>query len=154
MKYLKTSLFFFFLSIPSPWDCQFQITRWKTYNVNRDLWLYKLTFWSSRKQFNLSKNLQALCQISTSHTKYLSLLISITQGERNLTFLGAQWAKNRGIDKSARIMVFWYLLAREDRQKLHNTGLRVKGSFNMPLSKRIIEQILFQNSKAGDTYGD
>ncbi|WP_047416491.1 YgcG family protein [Cellulophaga sp. Hel_I_12] len=146
MKYLKASLFFLFLSITRLGICQFQIPDKPT--VQQGVYDY-ISLLSEAQENNLVQKLKRYAD-STS-TQIVVAIISSTQGEE-INFLGAQWGQKWGIGQSAEDNGILILLAREDRKIAINTGYGVEGSLTDAMSKRIIEQIIIPEFKAGDYY--
>lgn len=87
---------------------------------------------------------------STS-TQIVLAIIASTEGE-NITYLGAQWGQKWGIGQSGKDNGILILLARDDRKIAINTGYGVEGSLTDAMSRRIIENIIIPEFKAGDYY--
>ncbi|MDP5228926.1 MAG: TPM domain-containing protein, partial [Cellulophaga sp.] len=146
MKYLKTSLLFVFISVYSIAFSQFQIP--DKPSEQKGVYDY-VNLLSDTQENNLVQKLKRYAD-STS-TQIVVAIISSTEGEE-INFLGAQWGQKWGIGQSAEDNGILVILAREDRKIAINTGYGVEGSLTDAMSKRIIEQIIIPQFKAGDYY--
>ena len=87
---------------------------------------------------------------STS-TQIVIAIIASTEGE-NIQYLGAQWGQAWGIGQEREDNGILVLLARDDRRIAINTGYGVEEFLTDALSRRIIENIIIPEFKAGDYY--
>lgn len=88
---------------------------------------------------------------STS-TQIVTVIIASTEGE-SITYLGANWGQKWGIGQKGKDNGVLILLARDDRKIAINTGYGVEGSLTDAMSRRIIENLIIPDFKAGDYYG-
>jgi uncharacterized protein len=146
MKFLKVSLFFLFLSLCAFGFGQFEVPA----KPSEQLGVYDyIDLLTPAQESNLVQKLKRYAD-STS-TQIVVAIISSTKGE-DINYLGAQWGQKWGIGQSATDNGILMLLAKDDRKIAINTGYGVEGSLTDAMSKRIIEQIIIPEFKAGDYY--
>ncbi|MCX2718004.1 TPM domain-containing protein [Lentiprolixibacter aurantiacus] len=87
---------------------------------------------------------------STS-TQIVAIIIDTTNGE-DINFLGAQWGQKWGIGQADKDNGILILLAEGDRRIAINTGYGVEEFLTDAMSKRIIEQRIIPQFRAGDYY--
>jgi uncharacterized protein len=145
MKYLKLSLFLFFLS-GSTVFAQFTIPEKPKLQTS----VYDYYGLLSNSDKNALEQKLIRYSDSTS-TQIVVAIIKSTEGE-NINYLGAQWGEAWGIGQAVEDNGILILLAREDRRVAINTGYGVEATLTDALSKRIIENIIIPEFKEGDYY--
>lgn len=87
---------------------------------------------------------------STS-TQIVVVIISSTEGE-NINYLGAQWGQKWGIGQEDEDNGILIILARDDRRIAINTGYGIEEYVTDARARRIIDQVIIPEFKAGDYY--
>lgn len=146
MKYLKASLFILLLFVYGYGFSQFQIP--DKPREQKAVYDY-IDVLTAVQENNLGQKLKHYAD-STS-TQLVITIISSTKGE-DINYLGAQWGQKWGIGQSDDDNGVLIILAKDDRKVAINTGFGVEGSLTDAMTKRIIEQIIIPEFKAGDYY--
>lgn len=87
---------------------------------------------------------------STS-TQIVVVIISSTEGE-NINYLGAQWGEKWGIGQRDTDNGILIILARDDRKIAINTGYGIEEYVTDARARRIIDQVIIPEFRAGDYY--
>ena len=146
MRYLKASLLILFLCCTPLWS-QFEIPEKPALQTS----VYDYTnLLSDQQKVALSQKLVRYSD-STS-TQIVITIIASTNGE-NINYLGANWGQKWGIGQEEKDNGILIILAENDRKVAISTGYGVEGLLTDALSKRIIENIILPEFRAGDYYG-
>lgn len=147
MRYLKASLsFLLILSFLPAWS-QFEVP--EKPDLQTSVYDY-ITLLSDTQKNALEQKL--IRYSDSTSTQIVVAIIASTEGE-NITYLGAQWGQKWGIGKGGDDNGVLLLLARNDKKIAINTGYGVEGSLTDAMSRRIIENSIIPEFKAGDYYG-
>lgn len=87
---------------------------------------------------------------STS-TQIVIVIIASTEGE-NINYLGAQWGQEWGIGQKDEDNGILVILAYEDRKVAINTGYGIEEYVTDARARRIIDQVIIPEFRAGDYY--
>ncbi|MBC2837732.1 YgcG family protein [Robiginitalea sp. SC105] len=150
MKFPKASILFFiaFLLAGSWLQAQFQIP--EKPSVSEQTSLYDYYGLLTEAQANALEQKLIRYSDSTS-TQIVVAIIASTEGE-NIQYLGAQWGQAWGIGQEKEDNGILMLLARDDRRIGINTGYGLEEFLTDALSRRIINQVIIPEFKAGDYY--
>ena len=146
MRYLKVSLVILFLWCTPSWS-QFEIPEKPALQTS----VYDYTnLLSDQQKVALSQKLVRYSD-STS-TQIVVTIIASTNGE-NINYLGVNWGQKWGIGQEGKDNGILIILAENDRKVAISTGYGVEGLLTDAISKRIIEQVILPEFRAGDYYG-
>ena len=147
MRYLKVSVFLFFLFCLQVTFSQFKILEKPTKETSVYDYINLL---SASEKSNLEQKL--ISYSDSTSTQIVIAIINSTQGEE-IKYVGAQWGEKWGIGQEEEDNGVFILVAKKERKLTIATGYGVEHLLTDAMSKRIIENIITPQFKQGNFYG-